>query len=460
MEPEPEIGDVVAAAGPEPEPEPDPGHLNRQSTADAVAELQARGYDVAIQLRSGGDVGGDVAATSVARPLTEASDRDMLTDPGYPPTQFTHEQWCAARDKLRALGEPYKTADDWRQRLFRASLAMNQMQHHYGDLLSHIANHGGLFCERAVHVFLRTAPGGQHDSLHNRINLVQVRGAEDGTNDTSATRQLRQHLHTLRTCRNRCDHDHLPDLRPSDKPDLVHAAYHVAMALIIAATPPPDAGWRDGTVATVARHKRFAFIKPQGATRREDNIKVEHNVPGFASLRGSVSIRYRIQLPEPADGPTTVMELRVAGADGPPLTGMPDEATGGAAAAPAPANKSKKKAKKTTWRDGTVKTIVAGKFAFIAPDTDPDGKGNVYVHGSLEDFACLAVGARMAYRAGPSAQKPGKLAAIEVRIQDGQDGRAQWPPEGAGEKQRRGESSGSDGNSKGGPDVAEGVPPE
>ena len=139
---------------------------------------------------------------------------------------------------------------------------------------------------------------------------------------------------------------------------------------------------------------------------------------------------------------------------------MADEATGAAAAAPAPTKKSNKKAKASMWRDGTVKEIVAGKFAFITPDTDPDGKGDVYVHGSLEDFDRLSVGARIAYRAGSSAQKPGKLAAIGLRIRDGQDSRPQRPPEGGGEKRRRGGSRGSAGNSKGGPDMAEGVPPE
>jgi hypothetical protein len=35
---------------------------------------------------------------------------------------------------------------------------MNQMQHHYGDLMSHIANQGGLLCERAVYVLLGGSP--------------------------------------------------------------------------------------------------------------------------------------------------------------------------------------------------------------------------------------------------------------------------------------------------------------
>ena len=100
----------------------------------------------------------------------------------------------------------------------------------------------------------------------------------------------------------------------------------------------------------------------------------------------SLPLPEKSKLPEPADGPATVMELRVAGEDGPSLTGVADEATGGAVAAPGPAKKSNKKTKKTTWRDGTVKTIVTGKFAFITPDTDPDGKGDVYVdvHLSVE----------------------------------------------------------------------------
>jgi hypothetical protein len=136
-----------------------------------------------------------------------------------------------------------------------------------------------------------------------------------------------------------------------------------------------------------------------------------------------------------------------------------DEATGGAAAAPAAATKSKKKAKETKWRSGTVKTIVAGKFAFITPDIDADGKGEVYVHGSLEDFDCLTVGARIAYRAAPSTQKPGKLAAIDLRMVGEQDSSVRRPREGAGGKQRRGGNRGSDGNSKVAPDVAEGVPP-
>ena len=452
---------------PEPQPEPEPeADLTRQTTADVVAALQARGYTVTVQPVGGGNT---EEGTDVVSPLLEASVRDMLTDPAHPPTQFTHAEWCAARDQLRALGEPYKRAsDDWRQRLFRASLAMNQMQHHYGDLLSHVANHGGLFCERAVHVFLRTAPTGAHDSLNNRINLVELRGT-DGAVDIDATRRLRSHLHTLRVFRNRCDHDHLEDLRPSDKPQLVHAAYCVAVALIAAANPTLDAGWRDGTVAVIAKHKRYAFITPRGAVRREDNLKVEQSVPGFAGLHGGASIQYRVQLPEPAAGPPTVRELRVSQEKGPSSGGKADESGDAAAPAPAPTQDNKaRKARHTNWRSGTVTKIVPGKFAFITPDEDPNG-GGVYVHGSLDDFEQLRLAARTRYRAGPSAQKPGTLAAIEVRaVRDEESpvaasgptaarGAAPRGRAGRGRGRARGESRG--GGARGEPSMDEGVPP-
>ena len=156
------------------EPVPEPEQMTRQNTADAIAMLQAKGYAV-----SSSSPTADANPGAVLPPLTEASDRDMATDPAHPPTAFTHVEWCEARDALRGLGAPFKEAEgDWRQRVFFASRAMNQMQHHYGDLLSHVANHGGLFCERAVHVLVQKAPGVAQDSLNNRINLVTVRSVD------------------------------------------------------------------------------------------------------------------------------------------------------------------------------------------------------------------------------------------------------------------------------------------
>jgi hypothetical protein len=49
------------------------------------------------------------------------------------------------------------------------------------------------------------------------------------------TRALRRDMHRLRHFRNRCDHDHLPDMTAAEKPELVHAAYRVGVAMIDAA---------------------------------------------------------------------------------------------------------------------------------------------------------------------------------------------------------------------------------
>ena len=415
-----------------------------------------RGGVCAVHAELRGDSGDNGTArpgggSALPPPLSEASDRDMLTDPSDPPTQFTHAQWCAARDDLRTLGEPYKQADDnWRQRLFRASLAMNQMQHHYGDLLSHVANHGGLFCERAVHVFLRVAPGGQQDSLNNRINKVEVRGP-DGAVQLKATRQLRSHLHTLRMFRNRCDHDHLEDLRVSDKPELVHAAYQVALAILdnvqapapaaaaaaaaaaapvaaAVAAPGPapaapsdtaDSGWHEGCVITIAKHKRCAFIAPHGATRRDENLKVVNSVAGFAKLRAGEPVQYRIEsAPSPGQASVSVVELAFAQqlalgtqpeAEPEPEPEPEPEAEAeveAEAAAVSPPGSS------ATWHEGTVVKLVPEKFGFISPIS---GDKDVYVHSSVAGFQYLSAERGVGYRAAPNAKKPGTLQAVALR---------------------------------------------
>jgi hypothetical protein len=151
-----------------------------------------------------------------AQPLTQPSSVNMHTDP-HPPKEFTHQMWWSVRSALHSIGAPFSTTrSDPRCAVFRMALAMNLTQDNYHHQLSSIGQQGGrLFAERVCTVLL---PGGREDVLFQRIQRLQDAGYGGITSD----------LHALRVYGNRVDHDELMDLKPDEKPDVVHRMYRVA----------------------------------------------------------------------------------------------------------------------------------------------------------------------------------------------------------------------------------------
>eukprot|EP01043_Picozoa_sp_COSAG02_P019604 COSAG02_NODE_950_length_15694_cov_34.317794_3_plen_663_part_00 len=201
-------------AEPKPEPEPEP-------------ELEPRQAPVRDEVAQSG------AGSTV----------DMMADP-HAPTDFTMEQWCFVRDQMWKKGAPFKAdKSDPRRSLYRASLAMNLMQENYHHQMGTVGAQGRLLAERAV----RVLPG---KPLVPHL---------DKDISSRANRAVKKHLHLLRKKGNQADHDELPDLVPSDKPLMVHAAYQVALELI--RTDLPD---------TVARS--LAPTQP-GSGRSSGNVR-------------------------------------------------------------------------------------------------------------------------------------------------------------------------------------------
>ena len=168
-------------------------------------------------------------------PLMQPSVVDMHAD-NHPPTEFTRQQWAAVRDALHDFGKPFKAdQDDPRIAFFRASLAMNLAQQNYRHQLSTVGHQGArLFPERACFAFLGRRPqkkeDGKEESLYDRIQQLGDAGFGALIGD----------MHTLRKFGNRVDHDDLPDLRPDEKPELVHCVYRIAVAMQLQLVPQPQ----------------------------------------------------------------------------------------------------------------------------------------------------------------------------------------------------------------------------
>eukprot|EP01043_Picozoa_sp_COSAG02_P013932 COSAG02_NODE_565_length_20246_cov_13.930163_7_plen_2401_part_00 len=195
---------------------------------------------------------------SVLEPDFEASTVDMSTDPRYPPQEFNHEHWCAARDALWTFGRPYKSDhSNWRCRVYRAATALNIIQADYGHRMGTVGATGRLLAERAVLVVL-VGSGELKIQLVQRkegeaVQLVDHAGKKTGfvpgkgkprTWDYNnlcnnidfggffkKNKSLQKNLHKLRGDGNLADHDGLPDIRPEQKREVVHAAYKVAVQL-------------------------------------------------------------------------------------------------------------------------------------------------------------------------------------------------------------------------------------
>jgi len=72
-------------------------------------------------------------------PTSSFSNRSMHTDPRFPPSEFTHEEWCGVRDALYAY-DPQSLHRTWPQ---IAAKAMHIAGHYYGEAFSVVAHQSG-----------------------------------------------------------------------------------------------------------------------------------------------------------------------------------------------------------------------------------------------------------------------------------------------------------------------------
>ena len=167
------------------------------------------------------------------QPLQGPSPVDMWSDPN-PPTAVCRREWERVRDGLHSKGKSLGGAKGSVGNLvFRASLALNLMQHRYKTDLFVLGGQGRLFLERALGVFIPTAAlaaafpaaaGFRQDSIANKIDLMQDKHY--------ASKEVVTACHQLRMYGNRTDHDDKEDLKPKDKPDVVKNVFIVAQALL------------------------------------------------------------------------------------------------------------------------------------------------------------------------------------------------------------------------------------
>jgi hypothetical protein len=172
-------------------------------------------------------VGGGYHGGPRKGPATE----DMWSDP-YPPTGVYQNDWTAVKDGLFNKGNFLKSLrghdnDDARhvgEKAYRASLALNLMQQNYQTSLFMVGGQGRLLLERALGAFTHQHCA-EDDTPNNKINLMQRKKL--------ASPEFVAACHKLRVYGNRTDHDHLQDLRPQEKPDVIKNAFIVAQALLL-----------------------------------------------------------------------------------------------------------------------------------------------------------------------------------------------------------------------------------
>jgi hypothetical protein len=157
------------------------------------------------------------------QPLRGPSPVDMWSDPN-PPAAVSRLDWEKVRDSLhntgKSLGGPRGSIGNL---CFRASLALNLMQHRYKSDLFVLGGQGRLLVERTLGVFLHGHLGGR-ETIADKIKMME------GQNLAST---LVDACDKLRNYGNRTDHDNTDDLTPEDKPDVIKNAFIVAEALLL-----------------------------------------------------------------------------------------------------------------------------------------------------------------------------------------------------------------------------------
>ena len=168
------------------------------------------------------------------QPLRGPSPVDMWSDSNPPPASVTPHGWEAVRDGLhrkgKSLGGPKGSVGNL---VFRASLALNLMQHRCKSDLFVVGGQGRLFVERALGAFipaaaLSTAAASKKDSIAELIKLME----DEHHASKEVVVATCVACHKLRVYGNRTDHDHLDDLTPGEKPDVIKNVFIVAKALL------------------------------------------------------------------------------------------------------------------------------------------------------------------------------------------------------------------------------------
>lgn len=158
-----------------------------------------------------------------------------MSAPSYPPTACD-AQWERVRDLLFSHGRPFKSVDgSQEQAAFRCARAMNQIQQQYHHSCTSVGVEGRRLAETALVVLLGRLPK-PTEKLDTRIGQFVLECSDIDEALVSA-------LDELREFGNRAVHDgifqrdgvvevQLPDLKPTDMPAIVAAAYTVAQAVV------------------------------------------------------------------------------------------------------------------------------------------------------------------------------------------------------------------------------------
>lgn len=159
------------------------------------------------------------------QPLRVPSLVDMWSDPN--PPAVLKDDWERVRDELhnkgKSLGGPKGGVGHL---VYRASLALNLMQHRYMTDLFVLGGQCRLFLERTLGIFLHGRNlRGQNLDLIEKIEIM------DRLN--LANQEMVAACHALRKYGNRTDHDQTEDLTLKDKPDVIKNAIIVAKALLL-----------------------------------------------------------------------------------------------------------------------------------------------------------------------------------------------------------------------------------
>jgi hypothetical protein len=155
----------------------------------------------------------------------------------YPPAAVDPRDWLSVRDGLHEKGKSLGGARGSVGNLvYRASLALNLMQHRYKSDLFVVGGQGRLFVERALGVFIPATALAAETSMHlnikDKIDLMEKKHY--------ASKEVVAACHKLRLYGNRTDHDEGDDLKPEEKPDVIKNVFIVAKALLNKVTAPDN----------------------------------------------------------------------------------------------------------------------------------------------------------------------------------------------------------------------------
>jgi len=164
------------------------------------------------------------------QPLRGPSPVDMWSN-RYPPAAVDPHDWEAVRNGLHSMGKRLGGPKESVGNLaFRASLALNLMQHRYKSDLFVVGSQGRLFVERALSVFIPAATLTAATASRNHLQIKdKIKLMENGHH---ASHDVVVACDKLRQYGNRTDHDEMEDLTQGEKPDVIKNVFIFAGALL------------------------------------------------------------------------------------------------------------------------------------------------------------------------------------------------------------------------------------